>query len=718
MESIKQQILESSEASKSNLFNIFCNISKKFEILPLPKSNNGSLYPLYMSEFFTLELILEYLIKKEEISHIDVLVNRLFYKNFTTKTFFYLPQFCSLIRGKNYTESLEKYIVHHSAEDNMFAVCANWIINSYINDLNKIYSNNNNNINMNINNNNNNNVKKFEGLIERLESSLINGIKISDIQKIGIGIDYFKNKQNKLNQFDNTLFFYTKIKNLCKKLKTIKDKKDFKDTNSNNSPNDLKTLRKEYLTSQLKKFNHDIKNQILLNKKYPENFNPFIGYILPFENYGNYVIVRFLTEYSICFNTKERVPIKITMELISLDEINQKKFDDYEESSENNNNDDVLDNDLSDNEENKSPKPSQKRILDINSINNNNKNEDNEKVEKIIQSIRYDNEHPNELPNLNIIDNTPLSTGLNNNNDLEDESILSSIEDPFGEDYINVENSIKQNSKFKNYKSLSIVNIICKSNDDLRQEVMTMQLIKKFDEIFKKENLPLQLHPYEIVITSSSSGIIEYLPDTISIDALKKKLLDKKVNLNDFCRYYFRDNFEEFQKNFVESLAAYCIVCYLLQIKDRHNGNILLDKKGRIIHIDFGFILGISPGGNLNFENAPFKITKDYIMIMDGQKSEMFFYFVSIIARGLQMVRKYANIFCNIVEAMGVGVPMPCFNGRNYKDVVASLKDRFLTNCSDQEVINVVENLVDKSVNNWRTSYYDSFQKYTNGIIP
>ena len=715
MESIKQQILESSEASKSNLFNIFCNISKKFEILPLPKPNNGSLYPLYMSEFFTLELILEYLIKKEEISHIDVLVNRLFYKNFTTKTFFYLPQFCSLIRGKNYTESLEKYIVHHSAEDNMFAVCANWIINSYINDLNKINFGSSNNINANINNNNNN-VKKFEGLIERLESSLINGIKISDIQKIGI--DYFKNKQNKLNQFDSTILFYAKIKNLCRKLKTIKEKKDFKDTNSNNSPNDLKYLRKEYLTNQLKKFNNDIKNQILLNKKQPENFNPFIGYILPFENYGNYVIVKFLPEYSICFNTKERVPIKITMELISLDEINKKKFDDYEESSENNNNDDVLDYDLSDNnEENKSPKPSQKRILDINSINN--KNEDKEKVEKIIQSIRYDNEHPNELHNLNLIDNTPLSNNNTiNNNDLVNESVLASIEDPFGEDYINIENSIKQNSKFKNYKSLSIVNIICKANDDLRQEVMTMQLIKKFDEIFKKENLPLQLYPYEIVITSSSSGIIEYLPDTISIDALKKKLLDKKINLNDFCRYYFRDNFEEFQKNFVESLAAYSIVCYLIQIKDRHNGNILLDKKGRIIHIDFGFILGISPGGNLNFENAPFKITKDYLMLMDGQKSEMFFYFVSIIARGLQMIRKYANIFCNIVEAMGVGVPMPCFNGRNYKDVVASFKERFLTNCSDQEVINVVENLVDRSVNNWRTSYYDSFQKYTNGIIP
>lgn len=118
--------------------------------------------------------------------------------------------------------------------------------------------------------------------------------------------------------------------------------------------------------------------------------------------------------------------------------------------------------------------------------------------------------------------------------------------------------------------------------------------MKRVKKIFEEANLSIYLRPYEIFVTSSNSGMIEFIPDTISIDGLKKKFPklsgSRAWTLRTFFEKYYVNNFEEAQKNFVESLAGYSLFNYIFNIKDRHNGNILLDAKGHLIHIDFGFM--------------------------------------------------------------------------------------------------------------------------------
>jgi phosphatidylinositol 4-kinase len=315
--------------------------------------------------------------------------------------------------------------------------------------------------------------------------------------------------------------------------------------------------------------------------------------------------------------------------------------------------------------------------------------------------------------------NNNSNSNSNNSNNTSDVILTENLKNIFGKPLSQIATKIKSTSPFKSFKTYHLKSFIAKANDDLRQELLAMQLIKKFNQIFTTANIPLKLHPYEILITSSSSGLLEFLHNTNSIDNIKKHIsATNDISLNYFYRNYFKDDFPQAQRNFTESLAAYCLICYYLRIKDRHNGNILIDMHGAVIHIDFGFILGINPG-NINFERAPFKLTSDYINIMDGEQSTMYTYFKELMVKGMIESKRHVESIVNCVEIMAKGGgKMPCFENKDTDSVIKRLRERFHERTNDYEFTKIVDDLIYASKDNFWTNKYDKFQQITNGIMP
>ncbi|RWS04579.1 uncharacterized protein B4U79_01736 [Dinothrombium tinctorium] len=274
---------------------------------------------------------------------------------------------------------------------------------------------------------------------------------------------------------------------------------------------------------------------------------------------------------------------------------------------------------------------------------------------------------------------------------------------------------IRESSPYGHLQEWRLIAAIVKCGDDLRQEMMAYQFLVSLQKIWEQEGVPLWVRPYKILVTSSDSGLIEPIVNAISVHQVKKH---SKMSLLDYFLKEFGSTVSEAfltaQRNFVQSCAAYSVVTYLLQVKDRHNGNILLDSEGHIIHIDFGFILSTSPK-NLGFENSPFKLTLEFVEVMGGIGSDMFEYFKILILQGLIAARKHHERLVTLVEILQTNSQLPCF--KTGPSTIKALRERFHMNLTEEQLQLLVNNMVDDSLHSLTTRLYDGFQYLTNGIL-
>jgi hypothetical protein len=309
------------------------------------------------------------------------------------------------------------------------------------------------------------------------------------------------------------------------------------------------------------------------------------------------------------------------------------------------------------------------------------------------------------------MENDLKTGGMRRKGDRDDPSAAT-----FGEEWSAKRERIRRSSPYGHMKNWDLISVIVKTGADLRQEAFACQLIQVCTKIWEEANIPVWTKRMRILVTGESCGLIETITNGVSLHSLKRSLTLASIAAGTNPRKRIATLKDHWLKTFGEpdseayiagvgaftrSLAAYSMICYVLQLKDRHNGNLLIDNMGHIIHIDFGFMLSNSPG-SMGFEAAPFKLTQDYVDVLGGVTSPAFEEFKALCKKAFQALRREAERLIMLVDLMSKQSKMPCF-AAGAASVTNSLRARLMLHLSREEAEGFVEELVAKSVGSYYT---------------
>eukprot|EP00457_Paulinella_chromatophora_P000082 gb/GEZN01000082.1/.p1 GENE.gb/GEZN01000082.1/~~gb/GEZN01000082.1/.p1 ORF type:complete len:2398 (-),score=369.44 gb/GEZN01000082.1/:201-7394(-) len=280
-------------------------------------------------------------------------------------------------------------------------------------------------------------------------------------------------------------------------------------------------------------------------------------------------------------------------------------------------------------------------------------------------------------------------------------------------------------------KTNKVTAVIFKVGDDCRQDALAIAIIEACRDIFQSVGLKLFLYPYKVVPNMTKGligGVIECVPkNSMTRDQIGKQA---PVSLREYYigKFGRPDGaaFRRAQRNFIVSLAGYALATYLVQAKDRHNGNLMFDDEGYLVHIDFGFIFDISPGRDMRFESAGFKFTKEMVdLIGGGPEHPLYQWFVLLCVRGFLAVREHKEIILTLAERM-TSSTLGCFKGNRGKNKVKKprdvlsiqrLRERFVPDKDEQGAAEYIMQVISEANNHWTTRLYDKIQFRQQGIF-
>lgn len=238
--------------------------------------------------------------------------------------------------------------------------------------------------------------------------------------------------------------------------------------------------------------------------------------------------------------------------------------------------------------------------------------------------------------------------------------------------------------------SSDTIGIIFKDGDDLRQDMLILQILLIMESIWETESLDLSLLPYGCISTGNKIGMIEIVKDATTIANIQQSTVgntgafkDEILNqwLRDKCLN--EDKYQQAVERFVYSCGGYCVATYVLGIGDRHNDNIMITESGNLFHIDFGHILGNYKSFlGITKERVPFVLTPDFLYVMSttGKKtSQNFLLFQNICVKAYLALRHHTNLLI-ILFSMMLMTGMPQLTS---KEDIEYIREALTVGCTE-----------------------------------